>query len=64
MLEMSKVSFVEEVDPGVFTPGRSSDVNDYLKLPEWILLNTGTHSTGVYYSVGWIGEGEPQFPSR
>jgi len=71
---LSHVQQVEEVDPNVFVPGRSNDVNDYLSLgsPQggWVLLNTGTRTargddgpySWVYYSVGWVGQGEPLFP--
>jgi len=67
---LSGVRHVEEVDPNVVRPDRSNDVNDYLDLGGWVLLNTGTHTahgdngpySWVYYSVGWVGAGEALFP--
>ncbi len=68
--DINKVRRVVEVDPNVWASEGSSDVNDYLDIDGWILLNTGTHSakgdsgpySWIYYSVGWIGDGEPQVP--
>jgi len=68
--EMNNVSHIEEVDPNLWRGDKSSEVNDYLSMHGWILLNTGVHtnasdsgpSSSVYYAVGWIGQGEPVFP--
>jgi len=68
--EINKVRHIEEIDPTMHYSSRSGEVNDYLSLDGWILLNTGTRaSTGdsgpyswIYYSIGWIGEGEPNIP--
>ena len=70
--EINRVKYVQEVDPNIThgPSGPSSNVNDYLSIEGWILLETGKHaSTGdsgpyssVYYVVGWIGEGEPEIP--
>lgn len=67
----ARVRHVEEIDPNLYHGDRSNEVNDYLSIQGWILLNVGTHTargdngpySWVYYSVGWIGEGEPQFPA-
>ena len=70
MVDMSKVSHVEEVDPALFQRDRNTDVNAYLAIPGWVLLNSGTHSYqgdhgtsfSIYFAVGWVGDGPPQFP--
>lgn len=66
----NKVRHIIEVDPGEWTGGASNEPNDYLGVDGWMLLGTGTHTgTGdhgqwasIYYSFGWIGEGEPDIP--
>ena len=65
-----QVKHVIEVDPSLMPRGHSEEVNDFLAIPGWVLLNTGTVATRgdngpashIYYAVGWIGEGEPQIP--
>lgn len=67
---LTRVRHVEEVDPSIWRGGRSNEVNDYLVLEGWVLLNTGTRTgrgdsgpyASIYYSLGWVGDGEAQFP--
>ena len=67
---INKVRYVIQVDPNLWHHDQSNEINDYLAIDGWILLNTATEaSTGdsgphswIYYSVGWIGEGEPKIP--
>ena len=71
---LSRVRHVEEVFSYVQGGPRehTNKVNDYLNIEGWILLNTGTQAgrgdngpyAAVYYSLGWIGEGEPQIPNK
>ena len=64
------VRHVEIVNPNLVQRPRSSEVNDYIHMDGWILLDTGKNAyegdngpySIVYFVVGWIGEGEPQFP--
>lgn len=66
---LAQVRHVHEIIPDNFGGGVSHDVNDYLA-KGWVFLNSGVQSrTGdqlpsstVYSVVGWIGEGEPEFP--
>ena len=67
---INRVSHVHKVDPDYIDRGRSPEVNDYLMMGSWILLNTGIDTaesdsgprSRVHYIVGWIGEGAPEFP--
>ena len=71
---LSRVRHVEEVFSYVQGGPRehSNLVNDYFAIDGWILLNTGTQAgrgdngpyAAVYYFLGWIGDGEPQFPNK
>jgi len=71
--EINKVRHIEEVDPNVWVPDKSNEVNDYLSRGGWILLNTGTRASTVgdggaavsrvYYAVGWIWPGDPKIPT-
>ncbi|GEM_PF-5983425 len=67
---LTRVRHIERVSPDMQYGDRSSEVNDYFAIDGWILLNTGTSAghgdsgpySDVYYVLGWIGEGKPQFP--
>jgi len=69
---INKVGHIEEVDSKEWFSDRSNEVNDYLSLGGWILLNTGTRASTVgdggaavsrvYYVVGWIWPGDPKIP--
>ena len=71
MADINKVRHVVEVDPNLWHADRSNEVNDYLAIEGWILLNVGTQSaTGdsgphswSYFVLGWTGEGEPPIPA-
>ena len=65
--QIEKVQYIEQMEAG----GRPS-VNDYLAITGWILLNVTEGSTigdagrrsWSEFTIGWVGDGAPVYPTR
>ena len=70
--DMRAVKYVVEVDPNQVYRDQSDNVNDYLAIDGWIMLEVGKKATfgdsgqvsWIYDSVGWIGAGDPVLPPK